>query len=238
MPTMIGLVLIVMIVAPGYIYRSYRARYLVVPSPGTQHETLMSLIVCGLWNFALTWPLMVVFGIDPLAPALAAVDTPTLVAAVRENGLAWMLQLLVAPVFIATAIAFINRKGWTQNALTRIGLFAQMRHASAWDAAFYHVRDTEVMVAVLYKDASKPPLYGRLGANSAASPGSVDHGVYVDAVYIPDEETGDLILDEETIGHYVPGDEIGGLTFMFMPESRHDLMDDGDGDETEEDCHG
>jgi len=237
MQTLIGLVISVSILVPGHVYRTFRARYLVIPAPGSQHETILSLVVSGMWNLALTWPVMMLCGIDPLAPALAAVDVPTLAKAIHNNGVAWMLQLLVAPVFTATAIAYINRKGWTQNALTRLGLFPQLRHASAWDAAFYHVRDADVMVAVLYKDKSMPPLYGRLGANSAASPGSVDHGVYVDAVYIPDAETGDLVLDEETIGHYIPGEEIGGLTFMFMPELQRELEEEQD-DATEESTHG
>lgn len=238
MTTLLGLVISISVLVPGHVYRSFRSRYLVVPTPGTQQETLLSIVVAGLWNFVLSWPLMTALGFDPLATALAAKDVSSLAIAIRSEGFAWMLQLLVTPVVLSTAVAYVNRKGWTQKFLTkRLGLFAQVRHASAWDAAFYHVRDAEVMVAVLYKEKGRPPLYGRLGANSAASPSSVDHGLYVDAVYVPDPATGDLILDEETLGHWIPGDEIGGLTFMFMPELVAELEEDAD-DEAEDPTHG
>lgn len=236
--TLIGLVLAATFLVPGSIYRNFRNRFLVIQAVGNQQENMIANFTSGLWNFVLTFPILSFFGVDPLGPALAATDVPTLVNAVRVNGLAWFLQLAVAPVFLAVAMAFINRKRWTQKMLGFLGIRAQMRHASAWDAAYYHIGDREVLVGVAFKDPGRPPLYGRLGANSAASPNAVNNDIYLDAVYVPCDATGTLSLDEDAIGMFISEEEVSALTFIRMPESVDDVAEEVSTDVATENANG
>jgi hypothetical protein len=226
--TLVGVVLLATIVIPGHVWRSYRSRFLVLAPLSTGTDGLLTLVIYGLWNLAITWPVLVAFDRDPLSAIAVATDVPTLANAVRTHGWLWGLQLLVAPVILATLIAYIERKAWIPTLLRKAGLMPLPRHAQAFDQAFVKHLDAMVMVTVRLKDGSL--LYGGWDADAAASTNTAERDVYLSSLYVLSEETGELEPDLESTGILIRGTEISYMIFSDQPEP---VMDE-DGDDEDD----
>jgi len=150
--TIWGLVLLATVLVPGHVFRRFQSRFLVLPAPGSPNEHLLELAITGMWNLALTWPLLSAIGIDPLGALLSAQDMPTLVAAIHRHGLVWLFQILIAPAIWAVIAAYVVRKGIIQRALSFAGIIPQPQCAQAFDAAFFAHRDVAVLVSRTYEE--------------------------------------------------------------------------------------
>lgn len=213
--TIWGLVLLATVLVPGHVFRRFQARFLVLSTPASPNEHLLGLAITGLWNLALTWPLLSAIGIDPLGALLAAQDMPTLIRAIHEHGLAWLLQILVAPTIWAVMAAYIVRKGFIQRALTAAGIVPQPQHAQAFDAAFYAHRDVPALVSVTLKDGTI--LHGAWDIESAASSSPGERDIFLSSVYVLSEEEDEFVQEETLSGILIRGSEVSYVTFSEVP---------------------
>jgi hypothetical protein len=196
--TILSLALIATVLIPGHVFRRFQRRFLVLSTPTLSNEHLLDLAITGLWNLAITWPVLASFGIDPLGAVLAATDVPSLVLVIHQHGLAWLLQLLVAPMLLAVCGAYIERKGVVQGALTWAGIVPQPQCAQAFDAAFYAHRDVAALVCVTLKDGTI--LYGGWDPGSAAGSASTERDIFLSTVYVLDDAEEEYVQDETCSG--------------------------------------
>lgn len=209
------LVVAITILVPGAVIRRFQAQFLTIPDPKHEKEALLLLVLYGLANLALTWPLLLVIGVDPLTPLFLANNMQELVVALRSHhALVWLAQLFVAPVFLAVARAYLERSGIISRALSRAGLTPVRSSPHAWDAAFALHRRDDRLVSVTLKNGTV--LHGRYGSDAMAGVRAADGDLYLDEVYIP-AESGCLELCEESRGILISGTEVSYLVFSEMP---------------------
>lgn len=230
--TIWGLVLLATVLVPGHVFRRFQARFLVLSSPALPNEHLLGLAITGLWNLALTWPLLSAIGIDPLGALLAAQDLPTLIGAIREHGLWWLFQIGVAPAIWAVIAAYIVRKGFIQSALSAAGIVPQPQHAQAFDAAFFAHRDLPALVSVTLKDGTI--LHGAWDIESAASSSPGERDIFLSSVYVFSEEEDEYVQEESCSGILIRGSEISFLTFSDVPLLYNEGACDADEEEESE----
>jgi hypothetical protein len=213
--TIFSLVLIATVLIPGHVFRRFQRRFLITSTPTLPNEHLLDLAITGLWNVALTWPLLAVCGIDPLGALLATSDVSSLVRAIHQHGVAWLAQILVAPMVLAIFSAYVFRKGWIQDALTWAGIVPQPQCAQAFDAAFYAHRDVAALVCVTLKDGTL--LYGGWDPGSAASSSASERDLFLSTVYLLDDGSEEYVQDETCSGILIRGDQIAYVTFGEVP---------------------
>jgi len=234
--TIWGLVLLATVLVPGHVFRRFQSRFLVLPAPGSPNEHLLELAITGMWNLALTWPLLSAIGIDPLGALLSAQDMPTLVAAIHRHGLVWLFQILIAPAIWAVIAAYVVRKGVIQRALSFAGIIPQPQCAQAFDAAFFAHRDVAVLVSVTLKDGTV--LHGGWDPGSAVSSSSNERDIFLSSVYVLDEEEEEFVQSDSSSGILIRGSEVAYLVFSDVPVVYGEGSDEDDEDAIEETQNG
>ena len=219
--TIIGLVVAITILVPGFVIRRFQAIFLTLPDPKHEKEALLLIALYGLANLAFTWPLLLLIGVDPLTPLLTSASVPDLVASLKgTHTLVWLGQLFLAPVCLAIMRSYLERVGIINRFLSKLGLPPVRATTYAWDKAFAMYREFDVLVSVTLK-GDGTVLYGRYGADGLAGVKGTDADLFLDQVYIPTED-GSLVLDETSQGILIPASEIRYLVFSELPDEDED----------------
>lgn len=234
--TIWGLVLLATVLVPGHVFRRFQTRFLVLPAPGSPNEHMLGLAITGLWNLALTWPLLSAIGIDPLGALLAAQDMPSLVQAIHRHGLVWLFQILIAPAIFAIIAAYVVRKGWIQTALSSAGIIPQPQCAQAFDAAFFAHRDFPALVSVTLKDGTV--VHGGWDLGSAASSSPTERDIFLSTVYVLDPDEDEFVQEETCSGILIRGSEVAWITFADIPVRYGEGSSEDDDDAIEETVNG
>jgi len=217
--TLMGLVVLATVLVPGWVIRQFRSRFLVIASQRNVHDNLIQLVVTGLWNFAVTWPLLTAMGVDPLVAILSAGSAPELAVAIRSTGLALFFQILVAPMILAIIVAYFERSDWVRILLRKLELAPLARRGQAWDQAFEAPGDSPCMVTVTLKDGT---VLAGLYSDAAAAGRSVEErDLFLTGVLLPsnDHPDTDFAPEPGTIGLLIRADQISYLVLSELPDS-------------------
>lgn len=213
---------------PGYVYRRFKSRFLVLNADKHHEDTLIGYIITGIVVTFITWPLVTALGFQPTGTLIVANDLNALGKELSDNALRWIIQLIAAPVFLAMVAAYFERKAWGSDLLTRIGLPPQPRYPNALNQACYVHRQADPIVAVERKNGEV--IYGRMGPRAVVTAEDGYPDLFLDAIYFLDIATGDLVEDEDCSGQVILGSEIATITFYVNPLMRRDV-DDEDGND-------
>lgn len=203
------------ILLPGYVYRKFKSRFLVINVDKHHEDTLIGYILTGIVVTLITWPLVTALGIAPTGALIAANDLNALGKELSRNTLGWITQLIIAPVFLAMVAAYFERKTWGADLLTKIGLPPQPRYPNALNQAGYVHREADPIVEIERKNGEL--IYGRLGPRAVVTAEDGYPDIFLDAIYVLDHATGDLVEDDDCSGKVVLGSQIATITFYVNP---------------------
>lgn len=219
--TLFALSVIIQLLVPGYIYRKWRSRFLVIDADKHHEDTLIGYVMTGLVVACVTWPIVQLLGFDPLGSLLLAKDVDAFRHELGNNMLRWIFQLLVAPVFLAMVVAYFERKAWDYDLLTRIGLPPVPRYPNALSQAchVHHGKDPIVKIEI---KGSGELVFGRLGPQAVVTAQEGYPDIFLDTVYLYDAETGDLVEEEGATGQVILGNQVAKITFYQNPLTQPD----------------
>lgn len=217
------------ILLPGYVFKRFYSKFLVLNADKHHEDTLIGYILAGIVVTFITLPFVAAFGFAPTGALIVANDFNAIGKELSSNAFRWIIQLIAAPVFLAMVAAYIERKAWGADLLTRIGLPPQPRYPNALNQACYVHRQADPIVAVERKNGEV--IYGRMGPRAVVTAEDGYPDLFLDAIYFLDLANGDLVEDEDCSGQVILGSEIATITFYVNPLMRGDFdEDDGDDD--------
>lgn len=225
------------VLVPGLVYRRFKGRFLTILETPAEKIAILEIAVAGLFMAVLMVPVYLALGIDPVTPLWMAKSAEGLVAAIKANWAGLLFHSFVVPVLIAIMAAYVERRGWLADGLAKMGLQPMAKNPSPWAAAWILHRGEIPMVVVTLKNGEI--LFGQFGPEATAAVMSGSRDVFLDALYVLDETTGDLVRDEESSGIFISGDEIRTVVFSDLPiESPEELEDTADEVELETEKEG
>lgn len=210
------------ILIPGLVYRAFKGRFLTIVDHTHEKMAILQVAVSGLFLTLLAIPVYLLIGFDPVTPLWLIVSMKELVRFVTEHWLALFFHSFVLPALVAIMTAYVERKGWMADALAAMGLQPMAKNPSPWASAWILHRGVVPMVAITLKNGDI--VYGQFGPEASAAVMSGSRDVFLDALYVLDDQTGELVRDEESSGVFIAGDDIRMVVFTDLPlESPEDV---------------
>ena len=214
-----SLILVTLILVPGYLYSQAKARFVIVETPSSWQEKTLYFIVHSLILVGISFAMFILGGNDVVG-LLTKKDT----AQIATELLRWQW---VTTVFILPLVfGFLTAMAIRCDLVSRLfGLFGRVHginklvplpHLSAWDSAFLALNNgTTKILAVQLKSGAV--IYGEFDAESCAN----RKGAYTDLFCtraLTVDESGTLIEVPNTKGLFVRGSEIS-LIHLFEADS-------------------
>ena len=221
---MLGLVVFATILAPGLVFRRFQARFLVLADAASEKVAILDIALAGLLLTVLTVPIYSLIGITPVTSLWLAETPKDLIAVINKVSFGLLFHCFVIPVYSAVVVAYLERSGMVSSALTTLGLVPMSKHPSAFATAFLAHREISALCSVTLKDGSV--VYGQFGAEAAVTTTS-EQDVFLDALYIPSED-GDLVLEEDSTGILIKGDQVVTIVFSTLPIPAPEDLEDSD----------
>lgn len=126
------------------------------------------------------------------------------------SGLLWAVIVFVSPIFIAWLLLLLYRKNVAKALAKRMKLNIAHPTPTAWDYKFSTIKN-KTWVTVVLEDGQT--ISGFFWTNSFASSDFKERDVYLEKVYVIDEESGEWSPVPRSDGMYVSGKTIKCIEF-------------------------
>ena len=197
----------ILVLLPGYIIGAIFSRG--IRGPAVAEKVFIAVSALGgliVHLVALPWT-------DHLAHEIARGG----VDAHIEQIAAWSFVVLIAvPALIGVGLAHASEATgprWLVAALREIGLTASVRTAEAWNWVF-RKQATGVWVRVHLKDENGKSVLGKFSTESFASSDATLRDIYLEELWLPDDDGWFQAAYGNTQGVWISGDQIASIEFF------------------------
>lgn len=166
-----SLILVTLVLVPGYLFARSKRKFCIFDSPTTWQEKVLYYIVHSGICFGASLSLFILSGTDVVG-LLTKKDTAQIATELMRWP--WLITVFINPLvfgFIAAMGVRFNLVGEFFNLFERahgIGKFEPLKELDAWDQAFLRLNDgTEKIVAIQLKDGNI--IYGVFDGQSCAN---------------------------------------------------------------------
>lgn len=224
---LIALVVATTVLIPGLVFRRFKGRFLTIVETTSDPLAILEVAVAGLFLTVLMVPIYLATGLDPLTPLwTSSASAAQIAAALKANWAGLLFHSFVVPVLVAIMAAYVERRGWLADGLAFIGLQPMAKNPSPWAAAWLAHRGEVPLCTVTLKNDQV--VYGQFGPEGTAAVLAGSRDIFLDALYVLDEESGDLVRQIDCSGIFIAGDEIRMVTFSDLPVPSPEEIDEED----------